>query len=91
MSLRRLLTSLRTSAVLLCVLAFLLLLNVVVPQEMVIGEQAFRSLIERSDLSRFFLSTLGLGRLPVSPLFLGLLALFLLNLAAVLISRVKPP
>lgn len=85
-----LLTSLRTTVVLLCALAVLLLLNVVLPQEKVLGEQRFATLIEQDPVAGFFLDTLGLGRMAVSPVFLTLLALFFLNLMAVLATRVGP-
>ena len=86
----KLLTSLRTSAVLLCVLALFLLLNVVIPQESVVGELAIETMVEGRPLARFFMLTLGFGHIPVSPLFLLLMGLFLVNLTTVLISRVKP-
>lgn len=83
-------TSLKTTAILLVALAVLLLLNVVLPQESILGQKAFAEIVEKDILSKFFLDTLGLGRMSTSPVFLGLLALFFLNLTAVLASRVRP-
>jgi len=93
MSLRglyRLFTSARVTVLLLCALAVLLLLNVALPQEAVLGEERFAATVEESTGARFFLVTLGLGRLSTSPVFLGFLGLFFLNLMLVLISRVGP-
>jgi hypothetical protein len=89
-SLWKRLTSIRTSAVLLSVLALFLLLNVVVPQEAVVGEVGVDRMVEGRPVARFLMVTLGFGRIPVSPLFLGLLTLFLVNLTAVLLSRIRP-
>jgi len=83
--------SARGTIVLLCALAALLLLQVVLPQEMLLGEEGFaRTLEESGPLRRFLLDTLGLGRMAASPVFLSLLALFFVNLTAVLIRRVGP-
>ena len=93
MSLRRLFrgfTSAGATVILLVALAVLLLLNVALPQEATMGEQAFGSLVEGSAVWRFFLVTLGLGRIATSPVFLAVLALFFLNLVAVLLARLGP-
>lgn len=81
------LTSLRTAAILLSVLSGFLVLNVILPQEGVLGEEGLRSLAQRNPVSGFFLLTLGLGHIPTSPLFLATLGLFFLTLAAVLVDR----
>jgi hypothetical protein len=86
----RLFTSLETTAALLVLLASLLLLNVMLPQEAVVGREAFARAAVSSRAAHFFLVTLGLGRLATSPVFLGALALFFLNLAAVLAARAGP-
>jgi len=75
---------------LLCLVAALLLVNVVVPQAAVLGEERFAKLVGQSATRRFLLETLRFGRLSTSPLFLGVLGLFLLNLGAVLVQRVGP-
>ncbi len=80
----------RTTVALLCLLALLLLLNVVLPKEAVIGEKSFEELVAGNPVLRFLLVTLGLERMPTSQVFLGVLGLFFLNLAAVLASRVGP-
>lgn len=93
MSLRRLLrlfTSVKTTAVLLAVLAVLLFLNVVVPQESLLGAEEFAALVGQGGWNRFFLVTLGLGRLSTSPVFIAVLAVFYLNLALVLAGRLRP-
>jgi len=93
MSARRLLafaTSLRTTIAILCTLAALLLLNIVVPQATTLGEERFASLVAASAWNRLVLETLGLGRLPTSPLFVVTLSLFFLQLAIVLLTRVGP-
>jgi cytochrome c biogenesis protein ResB len=82
--------SARATVVLLCVLALMLLLNVVLPQETSIGEEGFDRLVTESPTWHFLLVRLGLGRMPTSPLFLAVLGLFFLNLLAVLASRVGP-
>lgn len=85
-----LLSSLRTTAWLLSTLAFLLLLNVALPQAVVLGEKGIQEAVAGSPLKAFFLITLGLGHLPTSPFFLSLLGLFFLNLCAVLVDRTGP-
>lgn len=86
----RLFTSVKTTAVLLAVLAVLLFLNVVVPQESLLGPEAFAALAGPSGWKRFFLVTLGMGHLSTSPVFVAVLAVFYLNLALVLAARVRP-
>lgn len=81
------LTSARATVAVMLTLGALLLLNVVVPQEAVLGKQAVAQLAEQSAAWRFLLHTLGLGRLSTSPLFLAALAAFFLNLALVLLDR----
>lgn len=85
-----LLASLRTTAWLLVLLSALLLLNVAVPQEAVLGAEAFSALASHGPWNRFFLVTLGLGHLSTSPVFLCALGLFFLNLLAVLADRTGP-
>ncbi len=80
-------SSLKTTTWLLCTLAVLLLLNVLVPQATVLGEDAFSKVVMGSELNHFFLVTLDLGRIPTSPVFLGVLGLFFANLLAVLADR----
>ena len=86
----RLLTSLRTAAVLMALLGVLLLLNVVVPQRAVLGDEAFSRLAGQGGAWRFFLVTLGLGSIPTNPLFLGALGLFFVSLGASLVDRFRP-
>lgn len=83
-------TAPRTTVALLLALALLLLLNVVVPQEAVLGSAEFARLLAGHPRAHFFLVTLGLGRLATSPLFVAVLGLFFLNLTAVLLSRLGP-
>ena len=83
--------SARFTVGLLCLLALLLLLNVALPQEAVLGAERFAAMLERSNgVARFMLQTLGLGRMATSPAFLAVLGLFFLNLASVLLARFKP-
>ncbi len=83
--------SARFTVGLLCLLALLLLLNVALPQAAVLGPERYAAVIERSGpVARFVLETLGFGRMATSPLFLAVLGLFFLNLAAVLLSRLRP-
>jgi hypothetical protein len=89
-SLLRLVTSTKTTVVLLCLLALLLLLNVVVPQASVLGESAIAELADASAWNHFVLITLGLGRMPTSPVFLTALGIFFLQLAIVLVDRSGP-
>jgi hypothetical protein len=81
------LTSLRTTVALICLLALLLFLNVALPQKNVVGEERFQEITGDSPVAGFFLDDLGLGRISVSPLFLGFLGLFFIHLAAVLVKR----
>ena len=87
----RVFVSARTTVLLLCLLALMLLLNVVLPQEAVLGRERFGQVLEEGGpLSRFVLDRLGLGRMSTSPVFLGVLGLFFLNLTCVLATRVGP-
>jgi cytochrome c biogenesis protein ResB len=94
MSLRRVVrafVSARATVALLCLVALLLLLNVVIPQEAVLGPERFAALIEGSGpVARFFLLSLGLSALSTSPVFLAVLVLFFLNLGLVLATRIGP-
>ena len=83
-------TSARFTILLLCLLALMLLLNVVLPQENVVGAARFAEFTKGSPVVRFALVTLGLGHMSVSPVFLTVLALFLLNLLMVLLARIGP-
>ncbi|KAB2950473.1 MAG: hypothetical protein F9K18_14930, partial [Thermoanaerobaculia bacterium] len=80
----------RTTVAILAALALLLLLLVAVPQERLLGPEEFARLALASRWNRFVLVRLGLGSLPTSPLFLGVLGLFFANLAAVLAARAGP-
>jgi hypothetical protein len=86
----RFFTSARFTVVVLCVLALLLLLNVALPQEAVLGTESFAAMLEGKPVATFFLDTLGLGRMSTSPAFLGTLGLFFANLIVVLVKRVGP-
>lgn len=81
--------SIRTSAFLLGILALLLLLNVAVPQESLVGREAIDELARSGGGRRIVFGLLGLGNLPTSPLFLATLALFAANLLAVLGARAR--
>ena len=84
-------TSARVTVTLLVLLALLLLLNVALPQESVLGEERYERLLQESGRgARFVLDTLGLGHMSTSPVFLATLGLFFLNLTAVLLSRIGP-
>lgn|GEM_PF-1233972 len=83
-------TAPRTTVVLLGLLAVMLLLNVVVPQEAVVGPDQLARLVSGRPTAQFFLVTLGLSRLATSPLFIAVLALFFFDLAAVLVARAGP-
>ncbi len=86
----RLVTSLKTTVVLLSAVAVLLLLNVAVPQAAVLGDDAFAALVAANAWNRFVLVTLEMGYLATSRIFLTVLGLFFLQLALVLISRAGP-
>lgn len=84
-------TSARTIIALLCLLALLLLLNVALPQRDVLGSERYASLLlESGPIARLVLEGLGFGHMATSPIFLGVLGLFFLNLTVVLLSRVGP-
>lgn len=83
--------SLRVTVALMALLAGLLLLNIVIPQRAVLGEAAWSALLQRAPgWQRFGLETLDLGRLPASPVFLAVVALFFVQLALVLAQRAGP-
>ena len=83
--------SARAIILLLSLVAFLLLLNVALPQASVLGEESYQAMLESSGpVARLFLETLGFGRMATSPIFLGALGLFFLNLAVVLLTRIGP-
>jgi cytochrome c biogenesis protein ResB len=83
--------SARFTVGLLCLLALLLLLNVAVPQQSVLGDERYAAVLEEGGAGTWFvLETLGLGRMATSPVFLAVLGLFFLNLASVLLARLKP-
>jgi hypothetical protein len=85
------LASLKTTIVLLVVFSVLLLLNVALPQQTVLGAEAFEALTERAGpLYRFVLTDLGMGRMATSPVFLAVLVLFFLNLTVVIAGRIGP-
>lgn len=86
----RLFLNARFTIVLICLLAVLLLLDVVLPQESVVGEKRFETITRDSPWAEFLLVDLGLGQMSTSPVFLSVLGLFLLNLLAVLLSRIGP-
>jgi hypothetical protein len=80
-------TSPRSTVVLICLLSAMLFLNVSLPQERVVGEERFSEITEGSPAARFVLDTLGLGRMSVSPVFLGVMGVFFIHLTAVLVKR----
>ena len=83
--------SLRVTVALIALLALLLLLNIVVPQQAVTGPAAWSELLARAPAwQRFLLETVDLGRLPTSPPFVATLVLFFAHLALVLIERAGP-
>lgn len=81
------LSSPRTSAWLLGALTALMLVNVLVPQADGVAADAYRRAVERGGAARFWLETVGLGHVSTSPVFVAMLALFFVSLAAVLIDR----
>ncbi len=83
----RFLASIRTTVVLMILVALLLLATVVVPQRAVVGEAVVDRIAAAGGVQGFLLGPLGLGALATSPLFIAVLALFYVNLAAVMIDR----
>jgi hypothetical protein len=87
----RFLRSVRTTIGILVSLSVLLLLNVALPQETLLGTERFEAVLEEAGpLYRFVLEDLGFGRMAASPVFLGVLGLFFLNLMVVIGSRIGP-
>jgi len=86
----RLFLSPRSTVFLLCLLALLLLLNVMLPQTRVLGDEGFEAMLRGRPVARFFLADLGMGDMSTSPVFLTVLGLFFLNLALVLLARLGP-
>jgi cytochrome c biogenesis protein ResB len=80
------LVSLRTTAILLAVLAVFLVINVALPQQPT-NPEGFVRLARSGPVPRFVLTTLGLGNVATSAPFLVALGLFFANLAAVLVER----
>lgn len=79
--------SIRTTVVLLIVMSLLLLATVIVPQRSVAGEDVIARAIASGGVQAFVLDTLGFAVMATSPVFLAALALFYVNLAAVMIDR----
>ena len=84
----RALVSIRTTAIIIVVLAILLLLNVTIPQAGV-DPQGYAKAVRGGGIGRFLVMTLGLGAMSTSRVFLATLALFFVNLAAVLVARTR--
>lgn len=82
-----LLVSMRTTALLIAVLAGFLVVNVLVPQRTT-SPDAFDRLARSGPIARFLMVDVGLGDLATSPPFVAALALFFVNLAAVLVDRI---
>jgi hypothetical protein len=82
-----LLVSIRTSAVLMLLVALMLLASVAVPQRTLLGDAAVDAIARRSAVHGFVIDTLGLGAIATSPLFIAALAIFHLNLVAVMVHR----
>ncbi|MGB8930018.1 MAG: cytochrome c biogenesis protein ResB [Anaeromyxobacteraceae bacterium] len=80
-------TSLKTTAILIAALAALLLVNVLVPQAR-IDPDAYAAALRRGGVAPFLLERLRLGHVSTSPVFVGTLVAFLVNLAGVLVDRV---
>lgn len=79
--------SMRATLAILLVLAILLFLNIVVPQDGGTTVARHAQLVGQGPVPRFLLVTLGFGRMPTSPVFLGVLGLFFANLLGVLLHR----
>jgi hypothetical protein len=83
--------SARFTVGLLCLVSLFLLLNVMIPQEVVLGERAYAELLQDSGaFAHFVLEVLGLGRMATSPVFLAVIGLFFLNLLVLLARRLGP-
>lgn len=85
----RFVTSSHATMAVMLLVGVLLLLNVLVPQVSVFGPAEIARVIDDRPFRRFLLVTLGLSELSTSPVFVGALVLFFLNLAAVLVDRVR--
>jgi hypothetical protein len=81
------LVSMRTTAALLVVLAALMLLTVLLPQDSGATRDTYLRAVERSAVARFWLETAGLGRIATSAPFVVTLVAFFASLAAVLVDR----
>lgn len=84
MGLERRLLSLRTTALILCLLILFLILNVVIPQERVVGKEAIERAVAESAWKYFLLEDLGLTRLPTSYPFLLILGAMYMQLIVLL-------
>lgn len=82
-----LLVSIRTSAVLMLVVALMLLASVAIPQRALLGDAAVDVIARSTAFNGFVIDTLGLGAIATSPLFIAALVLFYLNLVAVIVHR----
>lgn len=83
------LTSLRTAALAMTALGVLLLLSVTLPQRQTLGEEAFAEMVASNPAAAFVLSTLGLGNVASSPVFLAVLGLLFVVLTAVIVDRIR--
>ncbi len=86
---RKGLYSLKITTVILSLILFLLIINVTIPQEQVVGRQTIQDNVKGRPWMAFFLITLGFSHVPTSPLFLFLLGCFFLQLLAFLIRFIS--
>ncbi|MHB0972200.1 MAG: cytochrome c biogenesis protein ResB [Thermoanaerobaculia bacterium] len=86
----RIVSSLRTSIVLMIALSLVLLAGVFIPQRAVVGDEAITAAASRSAVASFLFLRLRLSEFSTSPIFIALVTLFFVNLVAVLVSRAAP-
>lgn len=89
MSLKKTFFSLKFTALILFIILFLLLLNVLIPQERVLGEKYLEELSKKNKFYDFIFNKLNFKDIPSSPFFLFSLFLFYLQLVFFIFKYIK--
>lgn len=89
MLLKKTIFSLKFTALILFVLLFLLLLNVLLPQERVLGKEKLKEISEKNKFYYFIFNKLNLKDIPSSPIFLFFLFLFYFQLIFFIFKYIK--
>jgi len=81
--------SLKFTALLIFLLIFFLFLNVLLPQERIVGKEKIKEIVKKNLFLKFLFYDLNLKDIPSSPLFLATLFLFYLQLIVFILRYFK--